>query len=142
MEKLAKVLLVDDDSTTLFLHNTLISKLGVAEHLLEARNGLEAFQVLEQACHEPENPNDPILILLDVNMPLMNGFDFLKAFQQHPLTQQENLVIIVLTTSEFGLDIQRIKELSVAADILTKPLTRGKVEFILQRYFQRSLLVA
>ncbi|MGI4734905.1 MAG: response regulator [Janthinobacterium lividum] len=139
MQKLAKVLLVDDDPTTSFLHSHLLSALEVAEQLLVARNGVEAFQTLEQLCAEPDAFTEPLLVLLDVNMPVMNGIEFLETYQQHPLAQKCQLVIVVLSSSEHSRDLERIKALPIAADILPKPLTREKVETILHRHFRQQL---
>jgi CheY-like chemotaxis protein len=110
----------------------LLKQLAVTDELLVAHNGLEALQTLEQTCDTPDVPAEPLLVLLDVNMPVMNGVEFLKTYQQHPLAQKSQLVIVVLTTSEHSRDLESIKALSVAADILTKPL---KVETILHRHF-------
>jgi AmiR/NasT family two-component response regulator len=60
----------------------------------------------------------------------------LPTCQQHPLAQKSQLVIVVLTTSEYSRDLEQIKALAVAADILTKPLTQEKVETILHRHFR------
>jgi CheY-like chemotaxis protein len=135
MQKLAKVLLVDDDSTTNFLNSQLLRRLGIAEQLLVAQNGIEALETLEQTCSELSDSASPILVLLDVNMPVMNGLDFLETYQQHPLAQKCPLVVVMLTTSEHSRDLERIKAVPLAADILTKPLTQQKVETILQRHF-------
>jgi CheY-like chemotaxis protein len=135
MPKLAKVLLVDDDETTTYLNAQLLKRLAVANELLVAHNGLEALQTLEQTCDEPDAPAEHLLVLLNVNMLVMNGLEFLEAYQQHPLAQKSQLVIVVLTTSEHSRDLERIKALPVAADILTKPLTRKKVEIISHRHF-------
>jgi CheY-like chemotaxis protein len=136
MQKLAKVLLVDDDEITTYLNAHLLKRLAVADKLLVAHNGLEALQTLEQVCDTPDAPAAPLLVLLDVNMPIMNGVEFLKTYQQHPLAQKSQLVIVVLTTSEYSRDLEQIKALAVAADILTKPLTQEKVETILHRHFR------
>jgi CheY-like chemotaxis protein len=135
MKKLAKVLLVDDDSTTNFLNTRLLTRLEVAEELLVAQNGAEALRTLEHTCREPLDSTGPILVLLDLNMPVMNGLAFLEAYQQHPLAQKCQLVIVMLTTSEHSHDLTRIKAVPLAADILTKPLTQEKVELILHRHF-------
>jgi CheY-like chemotaxis protein len=135
MKKLAKVLLVDDDATTTYLHTQLLKRLAIAEELLVARDGLEALQTLEQTCDELDTTAAPLLVLLDVNMPVMNGIEFLEAYQQHPLAQKSQLVIVVLTTSEHSRDLERLKVLPIAVDILTKPLTPEKVETILHRHF-------
>jgi CheY-like chemotaxis protein len=135
MQKLAKVLLVDDDATTNFLNTQLLRRLEVAEQLLVAQNGVEALETLEQTCSEPADLAGPILVLLDLNMPVMNGLAFLETYQQHPLAQKCQLVIVMLTTSEHSRDLERIRSISLAADIFTKPLTREKVETILHRHF-------
>jgi CheY-like chemotaxis protein len=139
MQKLAKVLVVDDDQTATFLHTQLLKQLAVADELLVAHNGIEALQTLAQTCDEPDAFAEPLLVLLDVNMPVMNGVEFLETYPQHPLAQKCQLVIVVLTTSEHSRDLERIKTSPVVADILTKPLTREKVATILQRHYQRGL---
>jgi CheY-like chemotaxis protein len=135
MPKLAKVLLVDDDEITTYLNTQLLKRLAVTDELLVAHNGLEALQTLEQTYDAPDAPVEPLLVLLDVNMPVMNGVEFLQTYQQHPLAQKSQLVIVVLTTSEHSRELAHIKTLAVVADILTKPLTPEKVETILHRHF-------
>jgi CheY-like chemotaxis protein len=139
MQKLAKVLLVDDDHIITFLHTQLLKRFLVVEQLLVAHNGVEALQMLTQTCAESDPSAEPILVLLDLNMPVMNGLQFLEAYQQHPLAQQCRVVIVVLTTAEYSRDLERIRALALTADILTKPLTQEKVETILHRHFQRGL---
>jgi len=135
MEKLAKILLVDDDEATTFLNSRLLNRLAVAEQLLFAHNGEEALQTLEQMCSESDELVGSLLVLLDVNMPVMNGLQFLDAYQQHPLAQKCPAVIVMLTSSTHSRDLDRIKASPVAADIITKPLTSDKVQGILQRHF-------
>ena len=135
MPKLAKVLVVDDDTTSTFLTSHLLNRLAVTEHLLVAHNGVEAFQALQQLGGEATEVAGPVLVLLDVNMPVMNGADFLETYQQHLRAQQQQLVVVVLTSSEQCRNLDRIKALQVAADILPKPLTREKVAYILDRHF-------
>jgi CheY-like chemotaxis protein len=135
MPKLAKVLLVDDDESTTYLNARLLKQLAVADELLVAHNGLEALHTLHQTCAGPDAPAAPLLVLLDVNMPVMNGVEFLQAYQQHPLAHKSQVVIVVLTTSEHSRELESIHALPGAADILPKPLTREKVETILQRHF-------
>ncbi|MGI4874359.1 MAG: response regulator [Janthinobacterium lividum] len=139
MQKLAKVLLVDDDQTSNFLHTQLLKRFLVVEQLLVAHNGLEALQTLAQTCAEADASAEPTLVLLDLNMPVMNGLEFLETYQQHPLAQTCQVVIVVLTTSQYSRDLKRIRASAIAADILTKPLTQEKVETILHRHYQRGL---
>ncbi|RYY21648.1 MAG: response regulator [Cytophagaceae bacterium] len=133
MQKLSSVLLVDDDPTTNFLHEQLLLSLGVTDYCLVAENGADALALLAQ---NPA-PGDacPALVLLDVHMPVMDGIEFLEAYVQPPTPPP---VVIVLTTSVHARDQARMSKLPVV-DWVSKPLTREKVEAILQQHFQRQL---
>jgi CheY-like chemotaxis protein len=135
MPKLSSVLLVDDDSTTNFLNELLLKRLDVADQLLVAENGAEALALLTTQA-TTDTSGLPDLILLDVNMPVMNGIEFLEAYQQLPLAHQKTSVIVMLTTTMAGRDLARIEELSIAG-LVSKPLTADKVETILQLHFRQ-----
>jgi CheY-like chemotaxis protein len=115
MQKLSCILLVDDDPTTNFLHEQLLLSLGVTDHCLVAENGEQALALLAEAGESLV----PALVLLDVHMPVMGGVEFLEAYV-HPH------------------DRSRLAELSVT-NWVTKPLTREKVNGLLQQHFQRQL---
>lgn len=136
MEKLPCILLVDDDPVNNFLNQRLLENLAVADQLLVALNGQEAFALLEQHC---PNAACPALILLDVNMPVMNGFEFLFAYQQLPPAQKEAIVIVMLTTSLHARDVERGRQLHVA-DFISKPLTKEKVSDLLNQHFGWKLV--
>lgn len=129
-------MLVDDDQTTNFLNQLLLKKLSVTERILVALDGQEALQQLQQNC-EPLTPECPVLILLDVNMPGMNGIQFLEAYQNLPLAQKHAIVIVMLTTSLHPRDVQRVEQLNVVSGFISKPLTADKVNGILQTHFSQ-----
>ncbi|MGI4734428.1 MAG: response regulator [Janthinobacterium lividum] len=132
MPVLPSILLVDDDYTTSFLNTKLLQRLDAAEHVLTAGNGREALDVLRTHCQAP-TPRCPALILLDIHMPVMDGFEFLEAYQHLPPAQQGH-VIVMLTTSVSPRDVARVQGLPVAA-FLPKPLTAEKVTQLLVDYF-------
>lgn len=131
MQKLSGVLLVDDDPTTNFLHEQLLTSLGVTDHCLVAENGAQALAVLAENGDAPP----PALVLLDVLMPVMDGVEFLEAYHQPPAPLP---VVIVLTTSMHARDRDRLASLAVT-DYLEKPLTKEKINTMLQRHFGRQL---
>lgn len=137
MQKLSCVLLVDDDQTTNYLNQLLLRRLKVTEQVLVAGNGREALVLLAEHCHELGAPGCPVLILLDVNMPVMNGFEFLAAYAQLPAAQRQAAVVVMLTTSLHPQDVERARQLDVAG-FLNKPLTSKNLSEILEKHFQRE----
>ena len=133
MPHLNTVLLVDDDATTNFLNKLLLTRLDVAGQLIVAKNGREALATLHQVCGEA-TPDCPALILLDLNMPVMNGLEFLETYRQLAWPPAQTSVIVVLTTSANADELARVRQLPAAA-ILTKPLTAEKISLILQDHF-------
>ncbi len=123
MEKYKKILLVDDDEVTNFLNHSLITELALAHQVETLTDAEEALKVLEEHC--PEN-GCPDLILLDLKMPVFDGFDFLEVFQSLPATKVRNTRVVVLTTSSNPRDIDRLHKLGIDR-LLNKPLTKEKI---------------
>jgi CheY-like chemotaxis protein len=133
MAAISCTLLVDDDATTNYLNQTLLQRMAVTDTVLVAGNGQEALTLLQQHC-VPPTLSCPALILLDINMPLMNGFEFLQAYARRRSSDNPAVVIIMLTTSLNPRDVERIRHLPVAG-YLTKPLTRDKIAQLVEEHF-------
>ncbi|RZJ62760.1 MAG: response regulator [Hymenobacter sp.] len=134
MPPLSSVLLVDDDHTTNFLNKLLLTRLGVAKQVLLAENGEQALRTLNQTCSAPPTAACPQLILLDMNMPVLNGLGFLEAYVQMPLAHKQAIVIVMLTTSLHPVDLAKAQQLPIAG-FLNKPLTKEKVMAVLEQHF-------
>jgi len=133
MPQVPTVLLVDDDPITNFLNKKLLLRLGVTDNIRVALNGQEALYELREHCHE--QPTDcPALVFLDINMPVMNGIEFMEAYQQLPAEEQRAVVVVMLTTSVSPRDQQLIQDMPIA-DYLDKPLTQQQVERVLAQHF-------
>ena len=137
MQKLATILLVDDDPTSNYLNQLLLKELAVADQLLVATNGAEALHILTHVL-PPAAADCPVLVLLDVNMPVMNGLEFLEAYRQLPPDRRQAVVLVMLTTSLHPRDVARIQALPIAG-LVSKPLSEEKINAILREYFQREL---
>lgn len=140
MIKLSSVLLVDDDPATNHLNERLLRQHGVADQYLSAQDGAEALVALEQLAAQA-NPTSPVLVLLDVRMPGMNGLAFVEAYQRLPEAHQQAVVIVLHTATMNSTDLGRIEALPIAG-LVSKPLTRDKVDTILKLHYQRQFPVA
>ena len=132
MSKLKLVLLIDDDEINNFLNKRLLEKYGIAEQVAIVTNGEEGLEFIAQRCRS--GAGCPELILLDISMPVMDGFEFLKQYQRLNFKNKDKVNLIVLTTSSNPNDMERIANFNVT-DYLTKPLNEGKVEYLLERFY-------
>ncbi|MEG3876525.1 response regulator [Microcoleus sp. herbarium7] len=138
-EKKIHILLVEDDEVDVMNVQRAFKKSNIVNPLYMAANGLEALDILRgQGKIEPAMPQARRLILLDLNMPRMNGIEFLRE-----LRLDENLrsiPVIVLTTSNEDRDKVEAYNLNVAGYIL-KPVTFSnfvEVMATLNRYWMLS----
>ena len=135
MEKLKNVWLVDDDSITNFINMSIISDIHITENIQTAENGLEALEMIKS--YYKNNSTVGVcssLVFLDLNMPLMDGFEFLQVFGNMDEFQDQCIPIIVVTSSENAMDIERAKKLNVNGYVC-KPLTPEKVNNVLSSVF-------
>lgn len=128
-------MLVDDDSTANYLHEELLMEMDVSHHIIVAKNGFDALDKLDDLCKM--NRKCPDLILLDVNMPGMNGFEFLEKFNQMYGKDGCPATIVMLTSSLDPKDLKKAKEFEVK-DYLSKPLGEEGVSAILNQHFKAN----
>lgn len=129
MKKLDKVLLVDDDPASNYLTQMLLEELEIASRIFTSKNGKEALQFLENQCLFVTNESEdccPDLILLDINMPVMDGFEFLEKFEALSHERNKTIHVVLLTTSTNYKDIERAKQYRILS-FLEKPLTEEKI---------------
>lgn len=135
MQDLGFILLVDDDPATNFLNQLLIKDMGLNERLHICLGGQEALDFL--AIQQSKKPQPEVqkknLVLLDVNMPAMNGFEFLEELPLKSINRQE-LSIYMLTSSSFHKDIETAKRLGVDG-FINKPLTDDTLKKIFNELF-------
>lgn len=129
------VFIVDDDRTLSFLHRRLIMKTAVGREVNVFNNPLEALAPLHG---ELLSPGKSILVLLDINMPEMSGFEFLEAISQF-IGKIAILDILMVTSSIDHRDMEKGMGHPLVKQYITKPLKRTDIlDFV--RY--RSLISA
>ena len=132
------ILLVDDDEATNFLHKIMINDAGCAQGIHVAKNGKEAIEYLTNAI-EGKYPQ-PDLIFLDINMPVMNGWEFLDEYQKLSDEQKAKMVLVMLTTSINPDDYEKSKDYPDVAGFRNKPLSADLIKEIVQEHFNDNLV--
>src|SRR5882762_2086573 len=106
-KKLDCILLIDDDEPTNYYNSLIIEETGYADHVHVVQSGKKALEYLANSAHLPKHGDScpgPDLIFLDVNMPAMNGWEFLDKYRK--LEKHEvRPVVVMLTTSLFPEDV-------------------------------------
>lgn len=134
--KLEKVICVDDDPIALLLSKLVLSKADFASQVITAANGEIALEYLErpEVIEENKNSKNPLIILLDLNMPVMDGWEFLEQFSKTIFKEHyQKTKIILLSSSIDPNDIERSKDFSMVLDFIPKPLTKDMLENILRK---------
>ncbi|WP_139924484.1 response regulator [Hymenobacter sp. DG01] len=134
-KKLRSVVLVDDNETTSFLNNRLLSRLDVAEQVHTFSKAEQAYQHIWGG-EKGEQPTTeaPELVFVDLKMPGMDGFEFLKLYSALPEAVREKTVMAVLTTSMHAADTARVAQYE-GVEYLAKPLTEEKMQKLMQKRF-------
>ena len=127
------VLLVDDDSIYQFIARKTLEATGLTAKINVCSNGEEAYRFLE---NNQENANElPDVILLDVNMPVMNGWEFLHAFKNLQSPAIKHIPIFLVTSSVNDADINYSQQFNNVQDYIVKPLVKEKLCVILNSVF-------
>jgi CheY-like chemotaxis protein len=118
----------------------IIKKNSFATEIASAMNGQQGIDYYKTLLNSPEadKSNYPNLIFLDLNMPIMNGWEFLDEFVKTYYVQFPKTKVVILTSSIDPKDEERASEYSIAIDFLSKPLT-GTMLNDLRTLFQSDI---
>ncbi len=122
--------IIDDDEIYLFSVKKVLEMNKLSDKVLEFRNGQEAIDFFS-TCYDPENLPD--VILLDINMPIMNGWEFIEAFKKLKPNFPKDILLYVVSSSVDRTDVDKAKSLSNVHDYLIKPMTASQLKNIYQK---------
>ena len=128
------ILLIDDDEPTNFLNRLTLEQAGCTRDIRVAQSGQEALDYLH-SCGEGTPPR-PDLIFLDINMPAMDGWEFLERYRRLPSERKADIVLIMLTTSLNPDDELRTRAIPEVSGFENKPLSQQRVNALLEKYFK------
>lgn len=127
MGKLKEILIIDDNDATNHFHSRLIAKLYPEVNVQLTQNGKDGFDYFVNAAEKPS------LIFLDLNMPVMDGFEFLGVLSAYlPEENQRKTHIVILSSSDEDFDKERTKRLYPNISFNPKPLSKDKLTEIIE----------
>lgn len=131
MKEKAIFCIIDDDSVYQFILKKAIKDLDVAEKIMSFFDGEEALNfIIENFKNAEELPD---FILLDIDMPIMDGFQFIEEYIKIKQKINKNITIYMVSSSVDSADIERAKNIKEITDYLSKPIEH-KLEAILSNY--------
>jgi len=132
--EMCRIALVDDNSIFCFIFEKLIEKYDKRSiHVMKFDNGQSAFDFFK--AQQDRGESLPELVFVDINMPIMNGWQLLDALikDQHALIS-DNVPFFIVSSSDNNIDITKAKEYPFIKEYLRKPLDKRKLFAILDQY--------
>jgi CheY-like chemotaxis protein len=130
--KLNCILFIDDDEPTNFLNKLIVEQSDCAHQVRVVESGQAALDYLN---HDPSRPD---LIFLDINMPAMDGWEFLEHYKELPKEKKADIVLVMLTTSLNPDDRMKTRTIREVAGFETKPLLQSDLDSLLKKYFPQN----
>ncbi len=131
------VLFIDDDKFNNIFNKRIIEKYKSFNTTVAVTSGNEALNYLSKATEN--NLLKPDLIFLDINMPGMNGWEFIEEYQKIDSDFTKDIKVFMLTTSSNPDDYERSKSIKVVNDYFNKPLTLDLFKNIIIRHYNINM---
>jgi CheY-like chemotaxis protein len=113
------LLVIDDDDINIFIIKKIVEKTGFPVNMVAKTNGQLAIDYLNEIAGDAEQ--FPHLILIDINMPVLNGWEFIEAYEKMNITKAVDMYM--LSSSVYENDIEKAKTYKVVKGFISKPLS-------------------
>jgi CheY-like chemotaxis protein len=120
--------IIDDDTINQFVFKRIIENKKFTKKIIPFLNGQLAIDFIKT--HLKDHENLPDVIFIDINMPVMDGWEFMEAFQKLPLSKRT--LIYLLSSSINPADLERAKKTNFVSDYIIKPIKNEQLDAIIQ----------
>jgi CheY-like chemotaxis protein len=124
LDKTINLLVIDDDDINIFIIKKIVEKTGYAVNMVSRSNGQLAIEYLSSAQENKEQ--FPDLMLIDINMPILNGWEFIEAFEAQNITSATDMYM--LSSSVYENDIEKAKGYKTVKGFISKPLSLDRLK--------------
>ena len=124
------IMCIDDDPITLMLFKKVVQKASFANKITYTINGQEAITLINGIGNTENQEKKPDLIFLDLNMPVMDGWEFLDLFNASNYFTLNNTKVIILTSTIDPEDIKKAKSYPNVIEFLSKPITVEMLDYL------------
>ena len=118
------VWLIDDDEVFVFLTKKLIARSELEVTVETYINGQDAIEQLQSLAQDEDALPD--IILLDLNMPVMDGWEFLKAYEEISFSNPNKIHLYIVTSSISPYEVERAKQIPAVQEFIVKPMVKDK----------------
>lgn len=130
MKKIDTTCIIDDDPIFIYGTRRIMKEVDFCDNILIFNNGQDAIDGLNELTSQGKNL--PSVIFLDLNMPIMNGWEFLEDFTKIPNLNKEKITIFIISSSVDPRDLARIKSYRIVNNYILKPISPDDLKNILQ----------
>lgn len=124
------ILVIDDDEVSNLITLNVLKDLVDESRIKFFNSGISALSFIEK---DGDNFTPPELILLDIDMPLLDGFEFLEKIKTLPNPELNNIPVVILSNSDHPYDIINSRKAGIK-DYLLKPLNKNKIQSLMESY--------
>jgi len=131
MERVKTTCIIDDDPIYIYGTKRIIEELDFCDKLIEYHNGQDAIDGMAQMVKEGKDI--PSMIFLDLNMPVMNGWDFLEEFINIPYNNKEDVTIYIISSSIDPRDLVKVKDYNIVHNYVLKPVSPDELRTMIEQ---------
>ncbi|MEM6628784.1 MAG: response regulator [Bacteroidota bacterium] len=132
-KELHSIMLIDDDIAANYFHKIIIEDSQICDEVKIFQSALEALEYLNSL--KQGNLQIPDLILLDINMPRLDGWQFIEEYGRLDQARKDEIKVVMLTTSSNPRDRERAMGIEEIVDLIHKPLSVEKLQSLQKKYY-------